>query len=244
MITLKTKFEKIKRLNWVESKRNGPTGIGYTFESLIGKKEDNICNPDYKNIEIKTKKYGSKSYTNLFSLAPKNETSTYEIKRLLNKFGYPDKILKNKKVLNVEMYANKKNLIANSYFFQLNINKTEEKIYLYVYNLNYTLNEGKAFWSFKEIEEKLNKKIKKLAYIHAFKRTINGKEYYKYYKLDFYLLKNFETFINLIEDGTIRIKFKIGVIRTGINKGKIHDRGTSFEIKEDNLEKLFHKISI
>lgn len=176
MITLKTKFEKIKRLNWVESKRNGPTGIGYTFESLIGKKEDNICNPDYKNIEIKTKKYGSKSYTNLFSLAPKNETSTYEIKRLLNKFGYPDKILKNKKVLNVEMYANKKNLIANRYFFQLNINKTEEKIYLYVYNLNHTFNEGKAFWSFKEIEEKLNKKIKKLAYVHAFKRTINGRE--------------------------------------------------------------------
>ena len=27
-------FERVKNMEWIESKRNGPTGVGYTFETL------------------------------------------------------------------------------------------------------------------------------------------------------------------------------------------------------------------
>ena len=39
----------------------------------------------------------------------------------------------------------------------------------------------------------------------------------------------------------IRIKLKIGVYREGTKKGQIYDHGTSFEIKEENIDKMFTK---
>ena len=35
--------------------RDGPGGVGYTFENLLGKAEENFPIPDFKGIEIKTK---------------------------------------------------------------------------------------------------------------------------------------------------------------------------------------------
>ena len=35
-------FEKVKNKGWIKSLRKGDTGIGYTFETLIGKKEENL----------------------------------------------------------------------------------------------------------------------------------------------------------------------------------------------------------
>ena len=42
-------------------------------------------------------------------------------------------------------------------------------------------------------------------------------------------------------DGKIRVKLKIGIYRDGPKKGQIHDHGTSFEIDEINIEKLYIK---
>jgi len=36
------KLSKIKKMGYVKSKRNGPTGIGYTLETLLKIKENNI----------------------------------------------------------------------------------------------------------------------------------------------------------------------------------------------------------
>lgn len=34
---LNNRFLEISRMEWVKSRRKGATGIGYTFESLLGK---------------------------------------------------------------------------------------------------------------------------------------------------------------------------------------------------------------
>lgn len=241
---LNSQFNKIKKLGWIESQRKGSTGIGQTLEFLLEKKEDRAPLPDYEDIEIKTKKYGSHSYTTLFSLTPKSEKTEYEINRLVTKFGYPDKTLKEYKVLNTEIYANQKNLVANRYYFQLEINRREKRIYLKVLNWNNTINEKEAYWNFSELEKRLNTKLRKLAVVHALKKNYMEKDYYKYYRIDFYLLKNFDTFLELLESDIIQVKLKVGVIKSGENKGKLHDYGTSFDINELNFEKLFHKINL
>ena len=41
IIDLYRVFVKIKKLGYVKSMRDGVTGIGYTFETLINKREDN-----------------------------------------------------------------------------------------------------------------------------------------------------------------------------------------------------------
>ena len=134
IIELNKKLFKIKREGWHKSVRKGPTGIGKTLETLLDKEEDRKSLPDYKHFEIKAKKYGSKSYTTLFNLTPKNDSDKNEIKRLVEKYGYPDKVLKNKKVLQNEIYFTNKTLIGNRYYFKLTIKK--EKLYISVYYKN------------------------------------------------------------------------------------------------------------
>ena len=70
---IKELFKEIKTKEFNKSLRKGTTGIEFTFENLINKKEDNISTPDYKNIEIKTKLGYSKSPLTLFCNTPKKD---------------------------------------------------------------------------------------------------------------------------------------------------------------------------
>jgi len=240
---LKKEFIRIKNMGYVEASRSGTTGIGKTFEDLLGKKDDRLGSPDYNGIEIKTKRSYSRAYITLFNAIP-NGNNEYEIKRLRNNFGYPDKILKNEKVLNVSVQGNCSTLVADRYLFKLEINYDESKIYLVIYDKYMNFIEKESFWEFNILKDKLEIKFKYLALIKAWPQNINNKEYYKYYDIEFYKLKSFEDFLYLIEDGTIRVTFKIGVFRKGTRIGDIHDRGTGFEIQEIDLYKLFDNLIV
>ena len=67
------------------SQRKGTTGIGYTFERLIGKEEENFPIADYRDIEIKVKRKYSKGDITLFSANPDNEV--FAIKRIYETYG-------------------------------------------------------------------------------------------------------------------------------------------------------------
>lgn len=83
------------------------------------------------------------------------------------------------------------------------------------------------------------RKINVLAIINADYKKMGGIEYFKYSTIHFYRFKGIETFIDLLEKGLIRISFKVGVFREGKRFGQPHDRGTSFEIDEKNIAKLY-----
>lgn len=243
VIALKQEFEKIRKRGYVKSTRSGFTGIGKTFEDLIGKPEDTLEAPDFRGIEIKTKRGYSKGYTTLFCATPQGK-GEFETKRISNTYGYPDKVLKNKKVLANSVQANYPTLIAERFSFRLQINYEEQKIYLVIKDRNGKLLENEAYWDFSILKEKLERKMKVLAFIKAWTKHIDGVDYYKYYDIQFYQLKGFEEFLKLIEQGIIRITFKIGVVRQGERMGEVHDRGTGFEIEEANLQKLFNLIEV
>jgi len=67
----KQKFIEIKNKGFVRSLRKGPTGVGYTFESLLGIKENNFATPDIQGIEIKTHRIGSNNLITLFTFNKK-----------------------------------------------------------------------------------------------------------------------------------------------------------------------------
>ncbi len=243
LLLLKQEFEKIKNLGYIESSRKGFTGIGKTFEDLIGKEEDTLETPDYHGIEIKTKRGYSKSYVHLFHATPKGKND-FEIKRLCNTYGYPDKIKKEYKVLAFSIQGNKSVFVANRFLFKLSIDYENKKIYLIICDKNMQLVEQDIYWDFDLIQEKLERKLSYLAFIKAWSKTIKGIDYYNYYAIQFYELKSFNVFLFLMEQGVIRITFKIGVFREGPRMDEIHDRGTSFEIEEQNIQKLFNQLNI
>jgi len=47
------KFRKIREMGYVPSLRNGPTGIGFTLETLLGIDENNDALPDIEGAELK-----------------------------------------------------------------------------------------------------------------------------------------------------------------------------------------------
>ncbi|MCC6423228.1 MAG: hypothetical protein IT447_07085, partial [Phycisphaerales bacterium] len=69
------KFDTVKAKGWVKTMRAGDTGIGYTFETLLGIKENNDQTADYQGIEIKCKGARADGHLgagkiNLFQAAP------------------------------------------------------------------------------------------------------------------------------------------------------------------------------
>lgn len=238
---LKALFDGIKQRGWIESHRKGYTGIGKTFEDLIDKDEENFEIPDFEGIEIKTKrKYTSHTYITLINYTPESKFMD-ETQRLKDNYGYPDSILKNKKVLNQSVFVNRRAWIGTTYQFELKIDIEKRKIYLYVFDVNGSLIEKESFWSLDILEEKLTRKMNTLALINADSKMMNNKEYLKYSTITFYKFRGVDTFIDLLEKGKIRVSFKIGVFRQGKRFGQAHDHGTSFEIDEKNLILLFEQ---
>lgn len=237
--TLQQQFFKIKEQGWIKSIRNGSTGIGITFEHLLGLNENGLEIPDYGEFEIKTKRNYSKSYTTLFNCTPEGPYYR-EIERLKDKYGYPDNDMKQYKVLNVSIFADNKVKVGTNYYFKLNVDRSKRKIFLTVIDIYGNLIENNVYWSFDTLKEKLYRKVKNIAFVDAIKKYIGKDEYFKFIRLTLYTLKNFDIFIKLIEQGIIRITFKISVFKSGNRIGQIHDHGTGFDIRKNDLLKLYN----
>ncbi len=240
---LKKKFEEIKKMGWIKSCCKGLGGIGNTFEQLLDINQNEFEIPDYNGIEIKTKRAFSHSNTSLFNCVP-DGPHYHEIERLKDCYGYPDSDLKKYRVLSASVNTKDLYKVGLFFYFKLKVDREKRKIFLQVFGLHGNLKEECVYWDFDTLEEKLYRKLKYLAFARAYVKKNKDSEFFKYYKITFYKLKDFDTFIELIDQGCIRITFKIGIYKWGVKEGKIHDHGTSFNISEDDFEKLYDLIEI
>ena len=234
-----TNFKKIRRQKFSKALRNGYTGIGFTYESLLGKKEDNSYNPDFEGIEIKTKLGYSKSNITLFTLTPQSEEG---IKYIYNKYAYSRRYNQSDKNFRCDIYAKSRNLILNRYIIKIKVDRINQKIKLIFLNSLYQKIDDKIFWNFSDVKERLNTKLSTLAIVKGYPYKINNERVYKYTNLSIYKLKGFEDFLRLIEEDKIYITFNIGTHLDKRRYGQIYDRGTAFKIKNSSIEELFDKI--
>ena len=242
-LLLNEKFKNIKNMGWIKSLRKGSTGIGYTFEALIGKVEDASSFPDFEGIEIKTHRRFSKSDICLFNYNPIGESS-YELMRIYDSYGYRSLKDKSIKVLNTSVYCDWIRDVGINYKFSLKIDYDSEKVYLMVFDRLGNFIEKKSFWKFSTLRDKLYSKMRYLAYIEAYSKFFEGVEFFKYNYIKFYKLKGFDTFIDLLFRGKIRVTFKVGVYTSGPRCGEINSHGTSFSIKSCDLGLLYEPIII
>jgi len=145
-------------------------------------------------------------------------------------------------VLNTSVYSNQIVKVGRNFYFKLRIDKEKRKIFLIIYDKLFNQIENNVYWDFDILEEKLSRKLKNLALIKALVKRKDQTEFFKYYEIKMYKIRKFYTFINLLEKGIIRINFKIGIFRNNNKMGQIHDHGTSFNIKEIDLIKLYNLI--
>lgn len=238
---LKQEFEIIAKKGYIKGIYNNSASIGRTFENELNLPRNQMEIPDYYGIEIKTRRTYSKSHITLFTAVPDGEQPK-ETERLKNTYGYPYKKDKKYKALYVNVYGNRKNYGGVKYQYKLDVDRNSNKIYLSIYDRYDNLIERKAYWSFIYLESKIMLKLKTLAIVNAWPKQINGWNYFKYYKIEFYILKDFETFLNLIESGIIRVTLKVDIYTDEKNYGKTYDHGCGFDIEELNITKLYNKI--
>lgn len=244
IVELIEKFKDISSKGWITSRRSHNTGIGKTFEDLLDKEEDNLSEPDFKGIEIKTHRSRSSSYTSLFTCAP-DGPKPQENTRLREKFGKSEDDNPNLKVLHTSMFADRKNTYLNQYQFIIDIDRENERLYILVYDMNNNIIEKTTYWTFEVLNKCLCQKLKTLAFIAGDSRiSSSGVEEFNYKKLGIYKFKSFEKFLHALENGIIMVDLRIGVYKSGNNIGKTHDHGTAFRIKAENLEDIYDLIEL
>jgi hypothetical protein len=217
----KIKFEEIKKKGFVPSLRNGPTGIGYTFETLLGLKENNIAEPDIKNIEIKAHRTNGNNLITLFTFNNK----VWQIPPLeaVRKYGSVDK--NGRKGLYYTM-----SLKPNSAGLFLHVNEKEISV-------RHISGEIIAKWKLEDLANRFIQKIPALLFVSAFTEERDGKEYFHFYRAQ--LMKN--TTPHLLAN-----QFKAENILVDL---RLHDKGTmarnhgtGFRTYEDKLPLLFSNI--
>jgi len=232
-------FKNIKNLGFIQSINNYTNGGGLTLEYLLGIKANNKCLPDLNGIELKTINQYWEKNINLFSYTPKSNYK-YTTKWITENFGYINR--KQQKNFNGKVCATKLSKIGIKYFFKLEINEIQKKIYMEIYDSKKNLIKKDIYWDYKVLKKKLERKLTILALIYLEKKYIKKKQYCKYNSIKIYKLKNFETFITLLKKGIIKINFSTSYMNYREKKVIFRDHGTKFFINERHIHMLFNEI--
>ena len=236
---LKSEMKRIKSLGWIKCDHKNYGAVGLKLEKLLKINPDNFEIPDYEGIEIKTKKSIYEDKISLFCATP--DSFLFEIARLHSLYSYPDSKDSRYNVLNTCISSKYKIRIKNDIYFKLEVDYKNERITLLVYDKN-NLIDKQTSWSFETLKEKLERKLKFLCFVSVDTVFSQNQLYVKYKEDNYYSLRSFNTFIELIDQGIITISIRIGVYKGKYRNGQLHDHGTAFCIEKNNLELLFDKI--
>lgn len=221
---------------WYLTHRSGDTGIGKTFEDLLGKKEDNFQLPDYENIELKAH-LDTDSLITLFTKSPNLPRGINNIIR--DKYGY-DEDNSGIKVLHSTVPSGKKTFNSKSkHYFTIRNNKENKSVDLIVFdeNGNEITSDVTAKWSYAALNKALTKKMPDtLAIIVTDKKVIKRKTYYNY-KSILTTKVNLDALLSALDAGDLYVDIRLGAYKSGKKKGKTHDHGTGFRISLNNLLK-------
>lgn len=227
------KFNEIRDLGWIETKRHGDQCLGNAFEDLVGKKEDNKSEADFYGIELKSHRNLTQSMVSLFSKSPSfpKKVNTY----LRETYGVVENDY-GKKVLNTTLNGARENTHRGGHGFRALVDRKEEKIFLQIRDLNTgKIIDDIIYWDFGVIQNALEHKLKKVAVLYGDEKDENDKHYVKYNKMKILEGITLDKLLKSLEDGLLCIDIRIGVYVSGAKAGKTHDHGTAFRIHLNDL---------
>lgn len=229
-------FHKVAKKGYVKSVGTSWGNIGITFEHEIGKLPDAQFLPDFNDIEIKCSSRFTRYPIYLFTIVF-DGPSDKEIYRLADKYGEYDKDFSDKKVL----FASVKNEINfdDEYTFVFDVCKEDKKVYLCVFDKQGELLERESYVNFESLENRLNIKLKKMAYIKASRKIIDNEYYYRYYSIFLYKIKGFDTFLDMLSNGLLNISIISRVSKSGNDIGRYRNKNIEISIRKENLPLLF-----
>ena len=221
---VQNKLKDIKNRGYIESLRRGSTGIGYTFETLFGVKENNIPIPDIGGrVEIKTVRKDSQSLITLFTF--NRGVWHMKQKEIIQKYGYIDE--KGRVALKNTVFYEK--IIPQG--LKLEIDENKNTIHL----MDTVDREIIATWDVYVIVGKFMTKLSRLLIVLADRKVVEGKEYFHYNEAYFLTDPSPRSFIKAFKKSIIGIDLRMHLKENGA----VRNRGTAFRIKERDLVELY-----
>lgn len=223
---LLSKFDAIRGV-WHEAQRAGDTGIGYTFESLFGIKENNDKTADFRGIELKCKRLkdagtGASGKVNLFQQSPEWASKSSALERL-KAIGQLNEEGRWACYSQVTMTPNNLNLylLDKSTSRQLDLQKDANLI---------------GFWSHLTLEKRLLEKHSRAAFVLARIKTTKSGSKFSYEELIYCEQPSIERFLELVNKNQLVFEFTMSE-KSG---GKVRNHGYPWRlIREDLLDQLF-----
>lgn len=223
-------------MGYIQTMRSGDTGIGYTFESLLGIDANNATTPDFKGIEIKTKRANRPSNrTTLFSKTPDWQKS--RVKSSLELLQTRGKYSEAKSRL--QLYHQISSLKTNSYGLILHINSNDSTLEQR-YQVEAT-DIMDVLWNMEVLNDALTAKHRETFWVSA---QVQGRrngtgEMFWYNSIRHTSNIDPNALPILLELGVISLDYTIKETVTGGAK----DQGYLFKMATSNLDLLFQQVN-
>ena len=217
----KRKFYELKNQGFVKSLRRGSTGIGYTFETLMGLEENNLALPDIDGVEIKTHRDNANSMITLFTFN-KNAWQMDQLEAI-QKYGSPNDEGR------LGLYYTM-SLAPNSAGLFLDVDS--ESI-----SVRHTSGETIAMWKLDSLVERFLQKIPALLFVSAHVEERGGSEHFHFYRAQLMRDTTKDLLSELFKTGALLVDLRLHDKET-----HARNHGTGFRVPEGKLHSLFNKV--
>jgi len=218
----KSKLRRIRSDGFISSKRKGNTGIGYTLETLLGLKENNIRLPDFGQIELKSKRRSASSFVTMFTF----NRGVWKLPQssVIKKYGYRDRGGRKALKCTVTVRPNPQGLKLATTKNALQLRDSKNNII--------------ASWASDALMQYFTQKLPSLILVIAnTQQGQRGKEQFHY--TNAYLLNkpSKRGLLHSIRKGHVVVDLRMHLK----SNGQVRNRGTAFRVAEDNLLQCFTK---
>ncbi len=219
---IKKKLSAIKKLGYVKTLRNGPTGIGYTLETLLEIRENNISSPDFGEIELKAQRERHSGMTTLFTF--NNKAWQMNPLEAIRKYGSLDKDGRLGMYYTMGMKPNSAGLFLTVDDTSISVRHIDGNVI--------------AIWQLSEIERRFEAKVKNVLLVKAKVEERDGVEYFLFDRARLLSGGTTQAILkNQFENEQLLVDLRLH------DKGTMaRNHGTGFRVFENNLENLYEKI--
>lgn len=216
---IREKLFEIKELGFVQSKRKGNTGIGYTLETLLGIAENNFKTPDFGEIELKSQRKGVTSRVTMFTF----NKGAWLLKpsEAITRYGYFDENERKSLYCFVTSKPNNQGLFT----------RIDESA-MQLYHTDGTLIAG---WSVDSLMQAFDNKLPALVMVFADTRIVNEREEFWFNQAYFLHTPSRENFIDSVRRDVILLDVRMHLK----SHGAVRNHGTAFRIIEQFLPQCF-----
>ncbi|MCL2185647.1 MAG: MvaI/BcnI family restriction endonuclease [Treponema sp.] len=208
-------------MGFVPSQRSGPTGIGYTLETLLGINENNDAFSDIEGAELKAHRVNSTNLITLFTF--NNKAWKMSPLEAVKKYGSLDRDGRQGLYYTMSLKPNSAGLFLDV-----------QKETIAVRHISGTV---VVEWVLEKLTERFVKKIPSLIFVTAFTELRDGKEYFHYQRAQLMKDTTPDLLCNQFKSENILVD-----LRLHDNGTMARNHGTGFRTYEGRLPQLFRLV--